>query len=248
MVRTITLIIACTLLTAISLQAREWVSADGKFKVQAKLLDVAEGSVQLRTEDGREIVVPLTKLRQTDRGYADAYLNFKNGKPPKLADNAAVVATIRFVDQGMLERKADNVRGFAVRWPGQKRPIFVTGTYIFSHESLGIDINNLKPHMRSVEVQEAESGRVLGKANGVVQIQGSVAQYNNKPHEDLVAFWLDPATKVTALSLAEDLPEQGDPVWLLSLPVTTKDGDEAAPLKWIAGKVQTVEKQPTRAT
>lgn len=48
---------------------REWTDNTGKFKVRATLVQVADGKVTLRKEDGKEIVISLTRLSAADRDF-----------------------------------------------------------------------------------------------------------------------------------------------------------------------------------
>lgn len=50
-------------------EVRTWTSADGKFNVEAELLSVQDGKVNLRKADGTEVAVPLTKLSEADRKF-----------------------------------------------------------------------------------------------------------------------------------------------------------------------------------
>ncbi|NQT37543.1 MAG: hypothetical protein HQ581_08645 [Planctomycetes bacterium] len=49
------------------LPARKWTSSGGGYTVEAEFVDVADGAVQLKREDGAMIKVPLGKLSQADR-------------------------------------------------------------------------------------------------------------------------------------------------------------------------------------
>jgi hypothetical protein len=46
---------------------REWTDDTGKFQVRATLVQVADGKVTLRKEDGKEIVVSLARLSAADK-------------------------------------------------------------------------------------------------------------------------------------------------------------------------------------
>ncbi|MBM3964976.1 MAG: hypothetical protein FJ308_07880 [Planctomycetes bacterium] len=50
---------------------RTWQDATGKFRVEAKLLEVTEESVKLEKSDGKQISVPLRKLSLDDLQYLD---------------------------------------------------------------------------------------------------------------------------------------------------------------------------------
>ena len=53
-------------------EGREWTDTTGKFKIEAELVSVADGNVQLRKKDGSMISVPLDKLSQEDREFLAA--------------------------------------------------------------------------------------------------------------------------------------------------------------------------------
>ena len=50
-------------------EMRTWTDATGKFKVQAKFVEMTDGKVTLERADGKRVVVPLTKLSEADRKY-----------------------------------------------------------------------------------------------------------------------------------------------------------------------------------
>jgi thiol-disulfide isomerase/thioredoxin len=51
---------------------RTWKAAEGGFTVDAELLSVEDGKVRLRRADGKVIAVPLSKLSQADRKFAES--------------------------------------------------------------------------------------------------------------------------------------------------------------------------------
>ena len=53
-------------------QFRTWTDATGRFKVDAKLISQANGSVTLRRRDEQEIVLPFEKLSEPDREFLTA--------------------------------------------------------------------------------------------------------------------------------------------------------------------------------
>jgi len=54
---------------AVAEQARTWTSADGKFTVEAELVEVDDLVVRLRRSDGQVISVPLANISDSDRDY-----------------------------------------------------------------------------------------------------------------------------------------------------------------------------------
>ena len=76
------LLVAVVCCTVSSAFARQWHAREGGFQVEAELVDVRDGNVVLKRQDGREISVPLTKLSLGDVRYVKETLN--------AADNAAL--------------------------------------------------------------------------------------------------------------------------------------------------------------
>jgi hypothetical protein len=56
-------------------ETRKWTSADGRFTTEAELVDYSEKDVRLKPADGKLVVVPLEKLSQKDREYAQTGAN-----------------------------------------------------------------------------------------------------------------------------------------------------------------------------
>ena len=52
-------------------ELRTWTGADGKFKVEAELLETAGDTVHLRTADGSMIRVPLASISEADRAHVE---------------------------------------------------------------------------------------------------------------------------------------------------------------------------------
>ena len=61
----------CILFSAAACRAetRTWKDETGQFEVSAEMLEAADGIVKLRTDDGRELSVPLLRLSSDDRRY-----------------------------------------------------------------------------------------------------------------------------------------------------------------------------------
>src|SRR5262245_55424648 len=59
---------------------RLWKDASGKFQVRASLVEQSAANVKLRTDDGREINVPLERLSQADKDYLQS-LNAPTDNP-----------------------------------------------------------------------------------------------------------------------------------------------------------------------
>jgi hypothetical protein len=197
--------------------SREWSDATGKFRIQAKLKNVADGKVELLTDDGRDLSVPLEKLTEADRQYANLWLKRSDGKPPKLPPNAVVVADYRMVGPDGSTYSSDNTRVAVVRWPKVSQPIILSCTDPFAHEALGIDLDYLQKSVSRFEILSAVDRRPLGKATGPVPLKGVMFPGNDEkmPH-GCVAFYLDAKTKAGVLLLADASPEVGDKVWALT--------------------------------
>ena len=48
---------------------RTWTDSTGKYKIEAELVEVRDGTAYLKRADGKTVSVPLTKLSETDRNY-----------------------------------------------------------------------------------------------------------------------------------------------------------------------------------
>lgn len=56
-------------------ELRAWSDASGKFSVKATLVSIQDGQVVLKTEQGKEIKLPVERLSQEDRDYIDQNSN-----------------------------------------------------------------------------------------------------------------------------------------------------------------------------
>jgi hypothetical protein len=63
---------------ALPASARRWTSADGRFTVDAELVEVTDGQVTLKKRTGETITVPVEKLSELDRRWLQA----PKKKPP----------------------------------------------------------------------------------------------------------------------------------------------------------------------
>ncbi len=70
--------------------ARQWVDVTGQFTVEADLIDVRDGNVQLRRQDGSVISVPLDRLSEADRRFLAS----------RQATSAAKTALVTLVKDG----------------------------------------------------------------------------------------------------------------------------------------------------
>ncbi len=66
-------------------QLRQWTDATGKHSIQAEFVELKDGKVRLRKEDGKEVTIPLEKLSEADRKFVEQQSNGKpaSAGPPK---------------------------------------------------------------------------------------------------------------------------------------------------------------------
>ncbi|MBN1909132.1 MAG: hypothetical protein JW818_05280 [Pirellulales bacterium] len=79
-----TALLVATVGLAAEAVGRTWTSRDGKFQVEATLLDCQNGRVTLQKDDGKKLTVPLDALRDADR--AEILKRFPNAAKPAGAD------------------------------------------------------------------------------------------------------------------------------------------------------------------
>ncbi len=70
--------------------AREWKDITGNFSIEAELVKVSDGKVELRRSDGRLIAVPINKLSERDRRYLESLRSTKQTPTPP-AENLDIV-------------------------------------------------------------------------------------------------------------------------------------------------------------
>ena len=78
-----------------SAEQRTWTSADGKFSVEAELLEINGPAVKIKTAAGKEISLPLTKLSQKDRDYVLVEKKKRAATKPAGAAALKVAASLR---------------------------------------------------------------------------------------------------------------------------------------------------------
>jgi len=64
-------------------QERTWEDATGKYTVSGSLVQVTDGKVLLRTDDGATRLIPLNRLSQRDQAYVEAYVEDKASELPE---------------------------------------------------------------------------------------------------------------------------------------------------------------------
>jgi CubicO group peptidase (beta-lactamase class C family) len=78
--------------------ARKWSDANGKFSVEAELVEVKADNVVLRKADGSEITVPLARLSQVDRRHLEA-LGHQAPPPGEPAADQQISELLKVVQQ-----------------------------------------------------------------------------------------------------------------------------------------------------
>ena len=78
--RTWVLLVGLLLVVANPASARKWTSSNGKFSVEAELVEAKDGKVKLKQQNGKIITVPVSKLSKADRDYL-ATLAKSSAKP-----------------------------------------------------------------------------------------------------------------------------------------------------------------------
>ena len=94
------LIHCCLVWFGTGLQAREWVDATGKFRVEAELVRVEEGKAKLKLDDGRIVEVPVNRLSEADQKFIAA------SQQPKIDAKKAAQAAL-LVDQAVVLLELD---------------------------------------------------------------------------------------------------------------------------------------------
>jgi hypothetical protein len=85
--------------------ARKWASRDGKFSIDAELVEVRDGVVRLKRQDGRIIPVPVSKLSKADRDYLASLTKAKS-------DAEVVQADVTRQSKAFAAGDVDTVVGF----------------------------------------------------------------------------------------------------------------------------------------
>ena len=102
-------------------QTRLWQDASGKFQVRAVLLEQTDTTARLRTEDGREVSVPIVRLGQSDQRYLKSLLAptdnpFAGGVPVADRDasrGGARDASTKSTDQASTQSRSTGLRMLA---------------------------------------------------------------------------------------------------------------------------------------
>ncbi len=79
------MLIIAVLISAVSTPityARKWTDSTGKYTVEAEFLEMRDGKVQLKTDNGKIISVPMDKLSKVDQIWVEEYLAKPQPKAP----------------------------------------------------------------------------------------------------------------------------------------------------------------------
>ena len=75
--------LAAWIVFAAQAPARTWTDSTGKHTIEAELIDVRDGKVRLKKENGNVITLPVDKLSEADRKYLDELEAKSDGGTPK---------------------------------------------------------------------------------------------------------------------------------------------------------------------
>ena len=100
------LLVGLLLIAAAPASARKWTSNTGNFSVDAELVEVKDGNVRLKRQDGSVIAVAASKLSKADRAYLASI-----AKPKPEATRALKTDDA----QGNLNENEENARGYGRR-------------------------------------------------------------------------------------------------------------------------------------
>ena len=89
--------------------AREWTSSDGKHRVEAELIEITDGVVRLKRQDGKVLSVPATNLSKADRDYLASLPKNKQTPVSNPQDEKALKQALR--DKGIRASRT----GFSLR-------------------------------------------------------------------------------------------------------------------------------------
>lgn len=224
--------------------AREWSDITGAYKVEAKLITVADGAVELLTSAGDTIHVPLEKLSKRDRARAESWLATRDGAPPKLPANSSILADFRIKKPDGRPVIIPNIPVAAIRWPKERRPIVLANTWTFGDPELAIELDNLEKSVTALQVKSSETGKPIGQGVGVLQLEGSANGSMDDTSKDMTAFWLDAKATANALELAEESPAVGESVWLFVVP----KGGTAEPEKLVLLRLEVLSQDEKAIT
>jgi hypothetical protein len=106
-------LLAGLLLVATPISAREWTSSNGMFSVDAELVDVKNGIVRLKREDGSVVTFAASKLSRADRDYLVSIAKAKPKTEATKASLAEVNAALNAAEEKAKEwrQKADEAQG-----------------------------------------------------------------------------------------------------------------------------------------
>ena len=104
---------------------REWTDMSGKYTVEAKLLRVTDGKVELQRKSGKVLVVELRRLSKKDKSWIDEWSRDSSGvapaQQPAAKDKANAEPPIASAD-GLAESTAISSEAVAGRWEWMPKP------------------------------------------------------------------------------------------------------------------------------
>lgn len=141
--------------------AREWTSSDGKFTVEAELVEFANGMVRLKKDNGKEITVPLQKLSLLDREFV---MTPKKAEPSYTKDVRPYLDTYCLKCHNETEAKgAYDVSDYRMlnRGEGDNRPLVVPGKSDQSWLILSLKGRHVMPPKKSPQPTPDEIAKVV---------------------------------------------------------------------------------------
>ncbi len=97
-IRFVTLTMILVLASAVTAtDSRVWTDSTGKFRIEAEFVSSSDGTVVLRTKEGKEITLSIEKLSEQDQSYLSerASIKEKPNKTPSSPADSQAIATIR---------------------------------------------------------------------------------------------------------------------------------------------------------
>ena len=93
--RTCVLLVGLLLMAAVPASARKWTSSNGKFSIEAELVDVKDGNVRLKRKDGEIKTIPVSKLSKADRDYLASLAKAKKKPVATKVSRAEAIAALK---------------------------------------------------------------------------------------------------------------------------------------------------------
>ena len=97
LLRTWLILVGLLLIAAFPAWGRKWTSKDGKFSVEAELVEAKDGNVRLKRQDGKIITVPVSKLSKADRDFLASIVKARKKPEVTKATPSRVVALLKLL-------------------------------------------------------------------------------------------------------------------------------------------------------